>query len=72
MKTIAYIDKVENKTLHCYKLNDSQLFRKTLLYPKQKRLSRIVEALRELRHTGNIDVYLINGSKYRKILSKGI
>ena len=26
MKTIAYIDKVENKTLHCYKLNDSQLF----------------------------------------------
>jgi len=72
MKTIAYIDKVENKTLHCYKLNDCQLFRKTLLYPKQKRLSRIIEALEDLKHTGNIDIYLINGNKYRKILSKGI
>ena len=57
MKTIGYKDKAGG-SIYLYK-NVSK--------PDQKRHERIKEALQELRHTGNINIYLIRGRKVRKI-----
>ena len=40
--------------------------------PNQKRHDRVRDALNDLRHTGNIVVYLINGRKYRCLYFKGM
>jgi trehalose-6-phosphatase len=62
MKTIGYKDKAGG-SIHIYK-NASK--------PDQTRHERIREALKDLKHTGNINIYLINGRKVRKIASKGM
>ena len=62
MKTIGFKDNAGG-TINCY-------FNQSL--PTQKRVDRITEALNELRHTGNITVYLIDGRKVRKLFRKGM
>ena len=37
-----------------------------------KRIDRILDGLKELKHTGNINIYLVNNTKKRLILSKGL
>ena len=70
MKTIAYIDKVEGKTLMAFKIiNDN---RNNLNLYSFKRINRIQEALKELKHMGNIDIYYIKGNKKRLLFSKGL
>jgi len=39
---------------------------------QQTRQERIMAALEELKGVGNIAIYLINGNKYRRILTKRI
>ena len=64
METIGFMDRVENKTIRLFYKNDSEsLFR-------QKKADRIIEAMRELKHTGNIAVYLIKGNKQRFLFCK--
>ena len=59
MKTIAYIDRGDgNKRMKVYSKTSAS------------RWERITEALKDLRHTGNILVYLINGNKRRLLLCK--
>lgn len=66
MKTIAYMDRTENKTLHYYFENpDTPLF-----FNRQKRLERINKALKELKHMGYIKVFLIDGNKTRFLFAK--
>jgi len=60
MKTIAYQD-IQGGGIYLYKGKD----------PKQKRHDRISEGLKELKHTGRIKVFLIDGNKTRKLFSKG-
>lgn len=62
MKTIGFKDNAGGMT-NCY-FNKSN--------PMQPRHERINEALRELKHTGNITIYLINGNKVRKLFRKGM
>lgn len=38
--------------------------------PKQTRHERIKAALEDIKHTGRIHVYLIDGKKVRKLFSK--
>lgn len=61
MKTIGYLDRVERSTIHGFcKQNELPMFR-------QKRVARMVEALSELKSVANIDIYLIDGNKSRKL-----
>jgi len=61
MKTIGYRERVKClKIIHCY------------FKTGQTRHERINEALKELRHMGNINVYLIKGNKVRYLFSKGM
>lgn len=62
MKTIAYQDNAGG-AIHGY-FNRSN--------PTQNRHQRIIEALQDLKHTGNITVYLIKGRKVRKLFRKGM
>ena len=62
MKTIGFKDNAGGM-INCY-FNGSN--------PTQKRCDRIREALNDLRHTGNITVYLIDGNKVRKLFRKGM
>jgi hypothetical protein len=62
MKTIGYQDRAGG-SIHIYK-NVSK--------PDQKRHERTMEALNELRHTGNINIYLIKGNRIRKIAKHGM
>jgi hypothetical protein len=57
MKTIAFKDKAGG-SLHAY-FNAKD--------PRQPRHDRIKEALEDLKHTGNIIIYLVKGNKVRKI-----
>jgi hypothetical protein len=52
MKTIAFRD-VAGGTIHGF------------FKPEQKRIDRYTEALKDLEHTAQIKVYLINGNKTR-------
>lgn len=61
MKTIAYRD-IQGGSIHLY-INKEN--------PNQKRHDRIREALNDLRHTGRIVVYLVNGNKIRRLFAKG-
>lgn len=61
MKTIGYRDKAGG-SIYLYK-NVSR--------PDQKRHDRVKEALNELRHTGNINIYLIKGNRVRRIAQHG-
>lgn len=64
MKTIGYIDKGDGQgLLRCFKLNDCNKHLDSLFM--QKRINRVIEALKELRHMGNIEVYFINSNKRR-------
>ena len=64
MKGIGYLDRVENHTIHIYqRQGELPMFR-------QKRVDRMIEALNELHSVGNIDVYLLNGNKQRKLFTK--
>lgn len=59
MKTIGVIDLVEKKMrVYHNNQNDKTLF-------PQKRVTRMTEALADIRHQGNIAVYLVNGNKRR-------
>jgi hypothetical protein len=62
MKTIGYKDNAGGM-INCY-FNRSN--------PTQKRQDRVISALSELKHTGNITVYLIDGNKVRKLFRKGM
>ena len=57
MKTIAFRDNLGGK-LHGY------------FKEGQTRHERIKEALKELKHVGNITIYLVDGNKTRKLLRK--
>lgn len=37
----------------------------------EKRHERIINALKELKHTGRINVFLVDGNKQRLLFSKG-
>lgn len=66
MKTIGIIDRADgNRIIKAYIPKNESVV-------SQKRIDRIYSALNEIRHTANIDVYLINGSKQRKIFSRGL
>ena len=65
MKTIGYLDRTEGKTINAYH-NCKPGFN------MQSRIDRILEALEDLKHTGNIEVYLLNGNKQRLLFTKGI
>jgi hypothetical protein len=60
MKTIGYKDNAtgRNGIIHCY------------FKQGQTRSERISEALKELKHVGNITVYLIKGKKVRPLFRK--
>ena len=60
MKTIGFRD-IAGGSIHLY-INKGN--------PEQKRHDRIKEAINDLKHTGNIIVYLINGRKYRRLFIK--
>ena len=65
MKSIGIMDKVEGKIRIYHSTDKTSLFR-------QKRHERIAEAMEDIRYMGNINIYLINGNKYRLIQSKGM
>jgi len=59
MKTLAYKDNAGG-TIHGYFVEG------------QTRHERIKKAFEELRHTGNITIYLVKGNKLRKLIRKGM
>ena len=66
MKTIGYMDLAEGRTIHLFNTDrpwGSWLFMK-------KKNERIENAFKDLRHMGNIAVYLIKGRKYRLLYKK--
>lgn len=60
MKTIGFRD-IAGGSIHIYK---------NVKEPSQKRIDRIKEGLKDLKHTGCIVIYLIKGNKYRRIAVK--
>lgn len=73
MTTIGYIDNADgNRVLKGFKMDSFCRGGQTVEMFAQKRTARIQEAFRELRHVGNITVYLINGSKKRKLFRRGM
>lgn len=71
MKTIGIIDRADgNHRMKAY-IPQSESVGNTIYMLSQKRIDRIYDALNEIKHTANIDVYLINGNKQRKIFSRG-
>jgi hypothetical protein len=67
MKSIGYMDITEGRTINIFNPEYKQKQRSIF---DLKRHERITEGLQELRHTGNIIIYLINGNKYRPILER--
>lgn len=59
MKTIGYKDNAGGSIYCFFKQGENQ-----------PRHERIKEALKSLKHTGNITVYLIDGNKKRKLFRK--
>uniref|UniRef100_A0A6M3XKW6 Uncharacterized protein n=1 Tax=viral metagenome TaxID=1070528 RepID=A0A6M3XKW6_9ZZZZ len=69
MKTIGYRDLCDgSKRIREYVPRNMN----THLFNKQTRLERIKAGLNDLKHTGNIAVYLINNNKYQEIFRKGL
>jgi len=67
MKTLAWRDMGNpSNTFYIPKLNKDM----TLFEPKRN--ERNIKLLQELKHTGNIAVYLLKGNKTRFLFSKGI
>ncbi|MFA5559217.1 MAG: hypothetical protein WDA59_07180 [Methanofastidiosum sp.] len=63
MKTIGYRDLADgSRRIKIFYNRNKQ----------QTRQERIMAALEELKGVGNIAIYLINGNKYRRILTKRI
>jgi trehalose-6-phosphatase len=60
MKTIGFRD-IAGGSIHLYKDKTND---------QQPRHERIQAALQDLKHTGNIIVYLINGRKHRRLFIK--
>ena len=60
MKTIGYKDR-NGKTIHLY-FNANK---------RQSRWERFFEGLKELKHTGNINIYNVKGNKATLIKIKG-
>ena len=58
------MDRVEGKTIKVYTP-------KGLNKQFQSHWNRIAEALQDIKHLGNVNVYLIKGRKYRLLFSKG-
>jgi len=69
MKTIAIKDLVENKLRYYQHTEETRP--QSILF-RQKRWSRILEAIKDIKHTGNIAVYLVNGRKTRLLFIKGL
>ena len=72
MKTIAYKDRAGGG-LRIF--NPPIEWRQNTLdnpYPVPVHLQRIMRGLNELRHTGNINIYLVHGNRIRLIQQKGI
>ena len=67
MKTLAWRDLADTRNVFCIpKLNkDFTLF-------EPKRHERNLKLLQELKHTGNIGVYLLKGNKARLLFTKGL
>ncbi|HNA77780.1 MAG TPA: hypothetical protein PLX13_13730 [Saprospiraceae bacterium] len=63
MKTIGYKDKGAGKNAPINVFNNKNK-------PEQKRHDRFKEAWQELRHTGNILIYSINGNKIKCISNR--
>ena len=63
MKTIGYLDRTEGKIIRAYHICKSG-------YNMQSRNDRIIDALKELEHVGNIEVYLLKGKKQRLLFTK--
>lgn len=65
MKTIGYVDRVEGRTLKSF----------TVEYAPQEvkytHHERMADAFKEIEGLGNVDIYLIQGRRYRKIATRG-
>jgi hypothetical protein len=72
MKTIGYLDRTEGKTIRLFNPD----YKKTIPYQLPlgclTRQERIIAGLKELKHMGNIEIYLIKGNKQRLLFKKGI
>jgi len=64
MKTIAYRDLAGGGFMRYFEKEDS----KTLF--RQKKHERIKEALEDLKHTGNVAIYLVSKYKTRFLYKK--
>lgn len=62
MKTIGYQDRAGG-SIYIYK---------NISKPNQKRHDRTIEALKELQHAGNINIFLIKGNRIRRIAKHGM
>ena len=68
MKTLAWKDRCDGRSgFYIPKISS---YNQSLFEPK--RHERNITLLESLKHTGNIDVYLLNGNKSRLLFSKGI
>lgn len=67
MKTIGYADRANPSIIKIY--TPKTLAQGSLFQPHIKRHERIIAGLAELKHTGNINIYLIKGNLQRRIAS---
>ena len=68
MKTICYRDIGDgNRTLRYFQPPQQKDDGNILPFFRQKRVERQVQALDELRHMGDIVVYLLQGKKLRRL-----
>lgn len=74
MKTIGIIDKADgSRRMRGYNLRVATTeINGTICMFNQKRVDRIKEALIDIKHLGNVDVYLIYGRKQRLLFSRGM
>ena len=70
MKTIGILDRGDGRgIIRAYKLDEGK--RKDSLFQHgQTRIDRITEALNDIKHTGNIAVYLIQGNRTRFLFNR--
>jgi hypothetical protein len=65
MKTIAFKDRTGGPIREYISPKQNDIFE------RENHTTRINRALDELKHTGNINIYLVRGNKIRLILQKG-
>lgn len=68
MKTIAYEDKGNPGKLYLYNPKEQA----DLFSPRPLHATRLCNGLADIKHTGNINVYLVRGRKIRFLFSRGL